>query len=873
MKNKMKRLLYITGIAASVFTLTNCTEELQNQPEGGKIPYSIYVSTGATRTANDGMSTVWTEGDALAVFHSPAGSTDYSRSSMFTLADAQSNRFDTPNLNGGLSASNDWYLLYPYSADINGPENGVITIAKSVSQKGYDSMEHLSGENCPLYGVAKGVSSETLPGLSMGHLTSIVKVQVSNNTDRKLTIESASLIAETDITGSYKVDITGEEVVYVKTGDSKVSNTASVTVEEAKELAAGETAELYIPVKPFTASAGSKLILTVNSENKTLKLDKSVTFHAGKIKTLAFSYDTPEDKNFDFEWKVEEREDCEECNKHQHKPGIGHAPISHDITLRVGVEVNGEPCPWKIEYINVHNKEWIKVPESGTGKQLVSVSLNGNPDAVGRTAFFNIIALNEHGVQIASKRLQRINQYGVHMELERTDNSNDFELTKWLDPSYDCLFYPPYPSSGDFRINCNADDIVITTAPYIDEGFTTEGATPSITKKYDGANGWNCTVSYDSNRNINYADPYDEPWRGSRVYIRPVIRVYDWVDDDIDKGAEDVICLNNTNKEIIDSLETIQFGVDIYAADYAYIACPVAPEDSEVEYHSRAYGYDTQLERQNEYFTMYSNVDCKLCSAGQYAQWDYGIMFNSPGAVESDGYYYSYYTGQLLIEEMLDNWINEKNYSNRPILRNTEVQNGRVEWLYAEAYLRDGREPLKVPFTLIAQYGIPKFYVKEWKSLGIDTFVGHYDFDLSYQIRLGIENPDDNFSEGFIRNNRMYYTYYVDPYEHPGTDPYENWFEASESGLINDSMFGYWGGNYVYHDLRMKYPEGGYVYASEPYINDVTISPDYSVSISSASPAKRSAANSQSISSSVDIRDEAEKYKSRKNSLDKLSGF
>ena len=105
---------------AATFTLTNCTEELQN-PNEGKTPYTIYANAADTKTANDGLSTVWVEGDALNVFATAAGSTEYGVSSKFTLTDAASGQFDTDELKAVLAATNDWYALYPYSQYVTTP--------------------------------------------------------------------------------------------------------------------------------------------------------------------------------------------------------------------------------------------------------------------------------------------------------------------------------------------------------------------------------------------------------------------------------------------------------------------------------------------------------------------------------------------------------------------------------------------------------------------------------------------------------------------------------------------------------------------------------------------------------------------------------
>ncbi len=292
----MKKNLFSMGVMlAAAFTLTNCAKEVQDPNVGEKTPYTIYANTAETKTANDGLSTVWVEGDALNVFATAAGSTEYGTSSKFTLTDAASGKFETDDLKAELAATNDWYALYPYSQYVTTPAStdaGYITVgAVSIQQKGYDNMEHLSGTNCPLYGVAKGVSTQTLPGLTMKHLTSVIKIEVTNNAGAPMTISTVAFTANENIVGTYYVNFAGNEVVYTGSGEKYVSATTTLTVTDAPKLLAGKTATFYIPVKPFTATAGTDLVLYVNGEDKKLTLPKNVSFAAGAIKTLKYSVD------------------------------------------------------------------------------------------------------------------------------------------------------------------------------------------------------------------------------------------------------------------------------------------------------------------------------------------------------------------------------------------------------------------------------------------------------------------------------------------------------------------------------------------------------------------------------------------------------
>lgn len=291
----MKKNLLVMGVmAAAAFTLTNCTEEIQSAPEVEKVPYTIYADAADTKTENDGLSTVWVEGDALNVFHAPAGTTEYGDNSMFTLSDAEAGKFVTEELKGELAEVNDWYVLYPYNKDVTTPaakDKGYINVGSktAITQYGYGTMAHLSGLNCPLYGVAEGVSDETIPALVMNHLTSVVKVEVTNNTGDDIVVSNVVFTAPEEICGTFYVDFTGEAPEYVGSGADDVSNSAAVNVSGAETLAAGQTADVYVVIKPFTAKAGSELKLSVNGSEKTKTLDADVVFAPGCIKTLTFS--------------------------------------------------------------------------------------------------------------------------------------------------------------------------------------------------------------------------------------------------------------------------------------------------------------------------------------------------------------------------------------------------------------------------------------------------------------------------------------------------------------------------------------------------------------------------------------------------------
>lgn len=284
---------------AATFTLTNCAEEIDApvQEPSASVPFEIVASTVDTKTANDGLNTVWVEGDAINLFHAEAGSTaNYVNNNSFAVTDLETGLFEgtlTSNLTEGVSY--DWYAMYPYSKYVEAP-NGIdysyVGNRNGVTQNGYNSKAHLSGSNCSLYGVVKSVAAGERPVVTMHHLTSVIAITINNVLENTpLTVTSVSFTAPEDIVGSYYIDFASDQVSYTGSGESYVSSTASATVTNGTELNYRENATVYIPIKPFTAKAGDVLKISVNGYEKELELESDVEFVAGNIKPMTFYYD------------------------------------------------------------------------------------------------------------------------------------------------------------------------------------------------------------------------------------------------------------------------------------------------------------------------------------------------------------------------------------------------------------------------------------------------------------------------------------------------------------------------------------------------------------------------------------------------------
>lgn len=293
-----KSFVYAAGLMCLALSITDCQKELVDQTTPASEPnFELFARPVTTKTANNGLDTKWVAEDDINVFHAEAGSTLYVSDNQFTVKDIETGRFDG-TVSKSLSAdkSYDWYAFYPYTSQITTPgdrEVGWVTVGgTSQTQTGNGSRVHFAGESCPLYGIASNVASDKVPSISMNHLTSVIKVSVTNNSGEDLTVSSVSFTGTEDIVGTYFINFAASPVAYKSSGNAYVSSTASLTVSNGEALANGSSADFYIALKPFTAKTGSTLKLAVNGYEKTLTLKNDITFTAGHIKPLNFNYDT-----------------------------------------------------------------------------------------------------------------------------------------------------------------------------------------------------------------------------------------------------------------------------------------------------------------------------------------------------------------------------------------------------------------------------------------------------------------------------------------------------------------------------------------------------------------------------------------------------
>ncbi len=301
-----KHIIILLAAFAAVFA--GCTKEIAPENNGNTVPegskFTISLSP-VTRTVNDGLSTRWTEGDQVGVFHAVAGTQNYISDGAFTFTSGQEfeGRLGEVLQSG---ANYDWYVVYPYDERTTSPKEMLINIPADQYQSEDGSMAHLSGSLCPLAGKAKGLQSGAPVVVTMEHLTTVMKLIVTNYEANPMSLNLVSFMANgcthpnvtlmgsahaQTITGTYTVDFTGENAVYthVDKGMGSGSPRPLVHLNTAKTIGLNESATVYLAAIPFYVPNATSTTIGMNKNDGGITQSiygKNVTCEAGNIYPL-----------------------------------------------------------------------------------------------------------------------------------------------------------------------------------------------------------------------------------------------------------------------------------------------------------------------------------------------------------------------------------------------------------------------------------------------------------------------------------------------------------------------------------------------------------------------------------------------------------
>ena len=308
----MRRIFILCiSLAMSALAFNNCAyPEWEPEPstgtEGGfgsttpVLPavtdFSIVASVVQTKSElSETGELVWNDGDLVNVFHNVAGEADLVSDGVvyYDSKDEQENVFKGL-LGKKLKESfvYDWYVFYPYTADLSIVDNAApITIgspaAGSQTQNGYDNPSHISGKYMPMYGTATGVDADETPVTELAHLASVIKINIASCMPEAIQITEVKVTAAEEIVGSFVYDFVKGTLTPV---EGQTSKTATLVVDDTADILEKETKTFYLIVKPFTAKAADGLKISVNGAEKQVNFTEDLTFAAGQVTSIDYTY-------------------------------------------------------------------------------------------------------------------------------------------------------------------------------------------------------------------------------------------------------------------------------------------------------------------------------------------------------------------------------------------------------------------------------------------------------------------------------------------------------------------------------------------------------------------------------------------------------
>ena len=303
MKGKNTFIIAALGLLSAIA----CLKEDNESKDGVRgSSFKVYLDITDTKTVNEGLRTSWVEGDAINLFHIEGTLNDdafkWTNNGKFTMTNVAINEF-TGELGDVLveGSSYYWHALYPYNAAFTDPsgvdepyDDQLITIGHPnggyATQKGNDSMAHLVGQYCPLYGTSSTSGSAT-PMFTMHQMAAVVAVEVTNGSSAPLKVSRVKFESSAEnLVGTFAIDFGwvgsgfGSTYLFRRPWDS--SKQATLKVEENDPIPVGETATFYIPMIAVELPSNSTIKLTVNEFVKELQLTAPLHLYSGKLRPV-----------------------------------------------------------------------------------------------------------------------------------------------------------------------------------------------------------------------------------------------------------------------------------------------------------------------------------------------------------------------------------------------------------------------------------------------------------------------------------------------------------------------------------------------------------------------------------------------------------
>ena len=496
-----KSFVYAAGLMCLALSITDCQKELVDQTTPASEPnFELFAQPVTTKTSNDGLDTRWVAKDAINVFHAEAGSTAYDSDGRFTVKDIETGRFDgTVSKSLSTDKSYDWYAFYPYTSQITTPDNtasGYCYIGSrsdaSQTQTGDNNMYHICGSNYPLYGIAKNVNASDVPSIQMQHLTSVIKIVVTNSTEEELSLNSVSFTAEENISGQFYIAFNSETPKYTSAGHP--SKTANLTVSDVK-VAPKAKATVYMAIKPFTAKTGSTLKLAVNGYEKTLTLKNDITFTAGHIKPLNFNFDKKVLDSVTLPWSIDgtggssvwkntvglSQNGLGSDYADEHKPYLTKLDTNNDY-VQVKYDSPASFVKFAVKMVGGATTSYMTVQGSATGQSFTDIekfTISGKQNDILSFTTSQPIDTEYRYIRLLFKKGSNVGLGAVEITKESTDPRTPLATPKVQAEVRDVnsvyAFWGEIAGAKDYTVTCGAQSITLagTEHTFTDLAYST----------------------------------------------------------------------------------------------------------------------------------------------------------------------------------------------------------------------------------------------------------------------------------------------------------------------------------------------------------------------------------------------------------------
>lgn len=295
MMNTKFLLTRLTLCVAFAAGFVSCRKEMvfESNAQDGGVPLELTAAVEDTKTENAGMSTLWADGDAIAVMHAETGSS-YTMDGQFSLVDKSTGRFSGYTAQAlEQSKSYEWLSLYPYDAKmVRHISDAIVQIGGYQVQNGKNSMAHLANVGFPLWGKASS-SGIAMPSITMTNLASIIEFRVANNSGSDFAVDQIFMEMPENARVRGKFHIAFPEGSPTLAYDSEGANYNTLEVTGTDVIANGGTASYFMGIAPCTIPSGSVIKVKVNDYEKTITLTADKNFTSGNIKVINFNFDIP----------------------------------------------------------------------------------------------------------------------------------------------------------------------------------------------------------------------------------------------------------------------------------------------------------------------------------------------------------------------------------------------------------------------------------------------------------------------------------------------------------------------------------------------------------------------------------------------------